>query len=156
MMQTNKILSLSVLFFFVFAPSASCKHEEPLVCKEFYDLPAAQREKDFPAYSVGKQLDIYRCAMQKKPPESGWAHDIAKGGDKIVPVLLERLNAEKNEHMQNHLIYVFEIMSENGYLKGKQEVVDQIRVRVSQISNSLIKADAEESLNRIEKNINMK
>jgi len=155
MMPTNTIIWLRVIFLLWIA-SSSCQHDEPRVCKDFYNLPASQREKDFQNYPIVKQLDIYRCAMEKKPPESGWAYDIAKGGDKIVTVLVEQLRAEKDEHMQYHLINVFEIMSEKGYLKGRQDVVDQIRVKVSHISNSLVKTDAEKSLDKIEKNVNVK
>lgn len=60
---------------------------------------------------------------------------------------------EKDEWMQNAIIDIFRVMSNDGYLRGKTEDVQQIRDTVSRMKTSRIKKEAEESLKEIESNV---
>ena len=83
MSPETKLMYIVLPLLFTWVPNSSCgKGEMPAVCKEFYQLSAQQRENDFSTYPVDKQLSIYRCAVERRPPESGWAYDIANGGEK--------------------------------------------------------------------------
>lgn len=156
MMTNIKALYLIAVLLFSSELNFSCRHEEPAVCREFHNLSGQQQEKDFPTFPVEKQLEIYRCEMQMKPPASSWAYEIAKGGGKIIPIVLEKLKIEKEETRQNDLIYLFQVMSEEGYLHDRQDVADQIRQVVSKMKYSAIRNQAQEALNQIEKNIRSK
>lgn len=153
MIPGKRFQALVVPIFFVLALNSTCKQEMPAVCKQFYDLSGLAREKEFPTYPVNKQLDIYRCAMQMKPPISVWAYDIAKGGEKKIPAVMERLTAEKDEVMQYHLVRLLRVMSEEPYFRGRQDIADQIGKVVSRMRTSPLKTQAQEALNEIEKNI---
>ncbi|MGI8732267.1 MAG: hypothetical protein ACR2LM_03070 [Pyrinomonadaceae bacterium] len=148
----NKIVCLMIVLLVALAPNSSCRHETPGVCREFYDLSGQQREKEFPTYLADKQLDIYRCEMQRKPPASGWAYDIAKGGEKKLPFVIDRLKAERDHVMQYHFIHLLQVMSEQPYFRGRQDVVDQVREVISRMSYSPARTQAQEALSEIEKN----
>jgi hypothetical protein len=149
----SKALCLTLVLLFTLTPSSSCSVEEqPPVCKDFYALSGQEREKEFPGYVVGRQLDIYRCEMKRKPPASGWAYDIAKGGERKLPVVTERLNAERDPVMQYYFIHLIQIMSEEPYFRGNLEVVDQVRQVISRMDSSPARTQAQEALTEIEKN----
>ncbi len=151
--MVSKVVCLASLLLFTLAPSSSCSVEEPPpVCKDFYDLSGQEREKQFPGYAVDRQLDIYRCEMKRKPPASGWAYDIAKGGERKLSVVTERLKAERDPVMQYHFIHLIQIMSEEPYFRGKREVADQVRQVISRMDSSPAKTQAQEALSEIEKN----
>lgn len=153
MVTKIKFLCIVAMLLFTLGLPSCCRHEMPPMCREFYDLPAPQQEKQFPTYPLEKQLDIYRCEMRRKPPVLGRAYDIASGGEKNIPVLLEQLRAEKDEIIQGDFIYIFQIMSREGYLRDKQEVVEQIKRVVSQMTYYRDKEQAQEALDEIEKNV---
>jgi len=122
------------------------------VCKDFYDLPGKERETEFPKYDVNKQLDIYVCAMRRKPPISTWAYDIAKGGENKMPVVLKRLREEQDPVMQYHLIHLLQIMSEESYFRGRRDVVEEVREVISRMGYSPAKTQAQEAFSEIERN----
>lgn len=153
MTMSSKAVCLSVILLLGLVDTSSCRHETPAVCQEFYNLSGQQQEKEFSTYSVEKQLEIYRCEMGKKPPASGWAYDIAKNGEKSVPAVLAKLKGEKDETMQYHLIYIFQVMAEKGHLRERQDVSEQIKQVIAQMKYSVIKEQAQEALNEIEKNV---
>ena len=123
------------------------------VCKDFYNLAPQEQATQFRTYPIEKQLEIYRCEMRRKPPNLGRAYDIASGGEKVIPVLVEQLRSEEDEHVDNDLIYIFRIMSRDGYLDHKQDVVEQIKEAVSRIKFYRTRQAAQESLDEIEKNV---
>src|SRR5262249_1368444 len=124
----------------------------PTVCKDFYDLPGPERGRQFPGYSLERQLEIYHCAMQLRPQQLIWAWDIADGGEKVIPELLGRMKSEQSERTQAELIFIFRIMSRRGYLRDRQDVVEAIREAVSHMGRS--RNWAQESLDEIEENMN--
>ena len=148
----SKSISLAMVALLFLAQASSCGHETPPTCKKFDDLSGPERERQFPTYDVDTQLDIYVCAMQRKPPISTWAYDIAKGGEKKLPAVTQRLMAEQDPVMQYHFIHLLQIMSEEPYFRGKQDVVNQVRQVISKMSQSPARAQAEQALSEIEKN----
>jgi hypothetical protein len=153
-MKTNSsMLCLVAVIVLMGGGEVSCSHEMPAVCNEFFALPVEQQDKAFANFSINKQLDVYHCGMQMRPPLRGMAYEIAKGGEKIIPDLLQRLTTEKSEWMQYAIIDIFRVMSNKGSLRGRQDVMYQIKQVVSQMKIDRIKEDAQEALNTIEKNI---
>ena len=152
MILQNQVVRFAMVVLLASGQGSSCRHDTPPVCKEFHDLSGQVREKEFPTYAVDKQLDIYRYEMQKKPPASGWAYDIAKGGEGKLPAVTQRLKAEQDAVMQYHFIHLLQIMSEEHYFRGRQDIVDQVREVVSRMSYSPARTQAEEALSEIEKN----
>src|ERR1700686_4190477 len=133
MIPTEKLLCLAVMLLLGCFSTGGCGHQMPSLCKEFYDLTPQDQEVEFRVFSVEKQLEVYRCEMRRKPPNLGRAYDIASRGVEVIPILLERLKAEEDEHFDNDLIYIFRIMSRDGYLEGRKDVVDEIKNVVSRI-----------------------
>ena len=152
MILQNQVVRFAMVLLLTSAQGPSCKHDTPPVCKGFYDLSGTVREKEFPTYAVDKQLDIYRCEMQKKPPASGWAYDIAKGGEGKLAAVTQRLKAEQDPVMQYHFIHLLQIMSEEHYFRGKHHIVNEVREVISRMGSSPVRTKAEEALSEIEKN----
>jgi hypothetical protein len=89
--------------------------------------------------------------LRKKPPERGWAYEIAKGGEKIIPDVLQELETEKDEWVQVNIIHVLQIMSAKGYLHNRQDVVDEASKVISRMKYSFYREDAKKALEDIEK-----
>ncbi len=136
------------------ALGSGCRLTMPAECKEFYALAPPQRETDFRAYPLEKQLDIYQCGMGRRhPPDQGLAWEIADGGEKIVPFLLDRLKAEKSEGDQENIIFIFQVMSRKGHLHGKRDVISQVKQVISAMNYSDVQARNQQRLEEIERNI---
>ncbi len=151
-MRISKILCLVMMTFALQGSEVGCRQEQPPACKEFFAETIEHQETLFRTLPLERQLEIYRCGMNRRPPTLALAYAIAKGGEKIVPALTDVLRNEKDEWMQNAIIDIFRVMSNDGYLRGKADAVKQIRDTVSIMKTSMIKKEAEESLKEIEAN----
>jgi hypothetical protein len=133
--------------------SLGCGPEASEECKEYYAQPSYERDHAFrDSYSIEKQLNIYRCGMQRRPPEFGLAVYIAERGEKNLPIILDRFKAEKDEPTKVGMLFIFELMSQKGYLRGKPDVVDQLNKVVSSMQSKIGREQGEESLKKIIKN----
>jgi hypothetical protein len=104
-------------------------------CKEYYAQPSYERDHAFrDSYSIEKQLNIYRCGMQRRAPEFGMASYIAEGGKKNLPIILDRFKAEKDEPTTVGMLFIFELMSQKNYFRRRQDVVEQLKQVVSSMS----------------------
>jgi hypothetical protein len=133
------------------AGALGCKFEMPPACKDFYEsLTDEQQEDQFPTYPLEKQLEVYHCGMQYRPPIRIWAWEISKRGEQIIPDLVQRLKAEPDQARQADLIYIFLALSQQGYLYNRDDVVEVVREKVSHMGRS--RGRAQDSLDEIEKN----
>lgn len=122
-------------------------------CKEFFSMPAGRREKEFRTYSLDRQLAVSRCGMARLPPETVYAAYIAERGESAVEPLAERLEGERDELTQVSIINVFEMMAVKGHLRGRRDVVERIRQVAGRMKFSAFREMAQESLTRIERNM---
>lgn len=128
----------------------------PEECRGFFDLTRQQRELEFKGYPLEKQLDLYLCGMKVEPPQLGFAYNIADHGEKAIPVLVKRLKAPDNEIDQENIIYVFEVMSDRGLLRGRKDVIADISQVIDNMKISQVKQRSEERLKKIEINSGIK
>ena len=124
----------------------------PNECKEFFSLSLDQRGDVFPSYPLDKQLRIYRCGLDRRPPATHLAVYIADKGEPAIPALLEKLEGEKDELFQYGIIDVFQVMSVKGYLRSRSDVLKRIRQVVSQMKISTFREMSEKALTEIEHN----
>jgi hypothetical protein len=142
------VISLAVCFIFTGCPTTPMSVE----CKAFFSQPSSVQEKQFRTYDLEKQLDFYRCGMRRRPPESSLSILIAERGAPVVPVLLQKLEAEKDELFQYAIIDIFEVMSVKGQLRGRKDVVARIKQVVANMKFSTFREMAKRDLEEIEKN----
>jgi len=135
---------------------SACPPKPPAECRSFLELSLEQRSVEFQTYPLEKQLEIYLCAMKTEPPNSSLAYSIADRGEQAVPVVVAKLKSLKNEGDQEDVIYVLEVMSDRGYLRGKKEVISQIRDVVDAMKLDLIKNRSSERLRKIQVNSGVK
>ena len=122
--------------------------QRPQECRDVIDVSREQGYTKFRAYPIDTQLDVYLCAMHVEPPDLGLAELIADRGEAAIPVLLQKLQGGEREIDQEHIIYVFEVMSERGLLRGRKDIIDNIR---QVIENMKITAVKQRSLERLKK-----
>jgi hypothetical protein len=79
----------------------------------------------------------------------GLASYIAEAGEKAIPVLLDRLKAEKDESTQADMIYIFELMADKGHLRGRLDVIEQIKHVIGSMRYSITKTEAQKTLDNI-------
>jgi hypothetical protein len=125
-------------------------------CRQFLDLPRQQRQEQFKTYSVEKQLDVYLCAMNVEPPDLSLADKIADRGETAIPSLIEKLKTSQREIDQEDIIYVFEVMSDRGLLRGRKDVIAEISQVIDNMKISQEKQTSEERLKKIEINSGIK
>jgi hypothetical protein len=121
-------------------------------CRDFFLRPASEREQLFKTYDLDKQLDLYRCGMGRRPPDSSLPLFIADRGETAIPTLLDKLDTEKDEMFQYGIIDIFEVMSVKGYLRNRRDVIERIRQMVAKMKISTFRDMSREALSQIEKN----
>lgn len=125
----------------------------PTECRKFFSVPLDQQGKVFSTYSLEMQLDLFRCGLKhRRPPATYLADHIADRGAAAIPVLLEKVETEKDELFQSGLIEVFEVMAEKGYLRNQPQAIKRIREVVAAMKIPTFKETAQEDLEKIEKN----
>lgn len=122
-------------------------------CKEYLNLHPDQRLSQFQSYPIEKQVSVYLCMARREAPDLGLAESIAKQGESVIPYLVERLKSEPDEYDQRKIILIFEVLSENGHLRAKQDVLTCIREVVSSMKDAGHKEIAVERLQAIEQNV---
>lgn len=138
---------------FTYSICLSCLPPRPSSeCRAFYDLTPQVRVETIRGSTVERQLVLYECGMYQEPP-TDYAGDLADGGEKIVPVVLDRLKAEKSETRQDHLIHVFEQLGLKGHLRGRRDIADRLSQVVSSMKNDEIKNASEKRLRVINENL---
>lgn len=125
-------------------------------CQEFLDLSTQQQDSEFGKYSIEKQLDVYLCAMKVHPPYSSLARDIAQRGESAVPVIMKKMKTVRSEMEQYDLIYVLEVMSDSGSLRGRKDVVADISQVIDNMKFDVVRQRSLESLKKIEINSGIK
>ena len=128
----------------------------PDECKEFFARPLDEHGKVISSYTFDKQLRIYRCALDRRPPERTLAIYIAARGEPAIPALLDRLESEKDELFQYGIIDILEVMSIKGYLRNRADVVSRVRQVVTKMKIQTFREMSEKSLSEIEENIRTK
>jgi hypothetical protein len=125
-------------------------------CEAFVALSPAERQIESRKYTTDKQIDIYLCAMKQEPPDLELADQISDGGQAVIPLLIERLKTVNSEVDQHDLIYVFEVVSRRGYLRGRADVVAQISDVVDNMKLAPTKEDSQARLKKIQINSGVK
>ena len=121
-------------------------------CKEFFALPLDEHGAIISNYPLEKQLRIYRCALDRRPPERSLAIYIANRGAEAISPLLEKLEGEKDELSQYGIIDILQVMSVKGYLRNRPDALNRIRRVVAQMKISSFREMSEQALKDIEQN----
>lgn len=130
--------------------------QRPQDCRDVIDVSREQGYAKFRTYPIEKQLDVYLCAMHVEPPDLGLADEIAKQGEPVIPALIERLKSSEREIDQEDIIYVFEVMSDSGTLRGRKDVIADISQVIDNMKISQVKQASEERLKKIQINSGIK
>ena len=126
-------------------------------CEFSYNTPSSQIEREFSGYDLEKQLTIHYCKMTARPGSSIYSYEIAKRGEVIIPVLLQKLtsdnykNSYEAETKKYGIVLILQRLAEKGELKNK-EVVRIIERAVSDFKTPRIREEALESLAEIKRN----
>jgi hypothetical protein len=126
---------------------------QPHDCTEFFDLPVEQQAAEFQKYTSERQVDIYLCGASMEPADLSPASYIVAKGEKNIPFLLQRLKMERYENDKVKILYLFELLASRGYVKGRQDVFNQLEETVSAMKIGTFKAQGEEELKEIKKNL---
>lgn len=125
-------------------------------CRQFFALKLEQRHREFRAYPIDKQLDVYLCAMKVEPPDTSLANDIADRGSEAIPLVLARIKSVKSEVEQEILIDVLEASAERGYLRNRTDVVAELSNVIESMTISQVRERSLKSLKQIEVNSGIK
>ncbi len=121
----------------------------PSQCASFFALSSDERGKVFPGYPLEEQLVIYRCGMNRRPPDTYLAGYIADRGEPAIPVLLTKLEQESDELTQVSIISIFESMAAKGHLRNRADVLSKIQTVISHMRTQVFKDMASKSLEKM-------
>jgi hypothetical protein len=125
-------------------------------CRSFLALPAVDQHSVFQQKTLSKQMDLCLCALRQEPPDLQLAYEISDRGEEAIPVLKEKLANARDEVDQHDIIFIFELMSRKGYLRGKSELITEIRDVVDAMTIAPVKEDATAILKKIQINTGIK
>jgi len=129
-----------------------CSREYPLEHEAFLELPRDQRKAALEQHPPEEQVDLYVSAMLvKHPPDLELADAVAANGTRVLPLLIERLQAEKREVVQVDLLYVLLRMQQMGEadVAGDAETMATLEGVVSAMKDPAWKREASDFVNRI-------
>jgi len=129
-----------------------CSREYPREHEAFLELPRDQRRPVLQQHPPEEQVDLYVSAMLvKHPPDLELADVVAANGTRVLPVLIERLRAEKREVVQVDLLYVVLRMQEMGEanVAGDPEAMSTLEGVVSAMKDPALKREASGFVDRI-------
>jgi hypothetical protein len=135
---------------------AACTNGRSPECEAFLALSPTNRDIEFKKYSAARQIDMYLCATKQEPPGLELADQISDRGEEAIPLLMEKLKTANSEVDKHDLIYVFEVMSRTGYLRGRTDVVAEISDIVNGMKVAPVKEDSRERLKKIQINSGVK
>lgn len=122
----------------------SCGTKAPSECRQLCGLSEEQQHSAFKSYPAEKQLDLYvncedekGCWRDSESPHDYYGQWMAED-KKALPVLLERLQSEKDERVQQDILYVLRFMAVNGHLKGEHDVPKIVNRAVENMKGSLV------------------
>ncbi len=149
-MKRSKLILSAVMVVASGLPSCTRWSAE---CEDlFLNTPHEQLATKFRAYPIERQLDLYLCGMTVHPPVIESAYIIAERGEEAIPFVLSKLKSVNNEQEQEDLIYILEVMSNRGHLRGKRDVVDEIRQVIMRMQIGIVRSESLQRLRRIEAN----
>jgi len=137
-MNKSKLLTLTVLLSLCI--SLSCNFQTSARCQQLCSLPYYQKNKTFLSESVKGQTDLYlecTCKEDSLTSDYRFAGYVAKNGKEAIPILIERLKAEKDENKQLKIISVFGQMSVED-LHGRQDVVALVKQTVTNMKSGFL------------------
>ena len=141
-----------VIFPLICALSAGCTSRHVAPCKSFIELPLEQQQARFKTCPLEQQLELYHCAMRQSPPIMGYEYEIAGHGEKIVPILIEKLRIEKEDDSKLELIRILQVMSKRTDVHNKQDMIEQVGRSVSSIRFYQMRQKAQDMFEDIKKN----
>lgn len=113
----------------------SCRPKVPSECSQLCGLSEEKQHSAFKSFPAGKQLDLYlscenekSCWRDSESPHDYYGQWMAEDKE-ALPILLERLRSERDEQVQQDIIYVLRFMAVNGHLRdehGISEVVNRV------------------------------
>ena len=156
--ESKRRLMISLLLLFGIFLNMSCfkRHDQPEVCKRFFSS-GPRSEKRFLSHSVEDQFKLHRCSLQQIP-SIGYHSAMAEGGEKLVPFLVEKLNAKhKNRYERDLTILaasqVLALLAISGDLDNHRYVVPLLERKISLMKFDVDKDEATDDLKTIKERL---
>lgn len=107
--------------------------------KDLEDLmrirPEAKRIEEFRKKPIDEQIDLYLYAMRTEPPHLGFARYLALNGESMIPHVMSRMVADKDDWNKAHLIHLLRAMAEgNVPVRENAPLIIQVRAQISQMN----------------------
>lgn len=154
---TNKNYSFYVVALLLVSMFSECpmgsQKTIPEEYKSFFELSKKEQCKEFRNYPLDKQFDIAIINRSRsRPPNELFFAVIASEGKEALPFLLNKLQIEKDEYIQEHIINILSIMTVDYYkLDDRKEIFELIKTTTSNMKNSAIKHTCTIYLEQMEK-----
>jgi hypothetical protein len=124
---------------------SSCQY--PAEYFEFRKLSLDEQHAKFRTFPFEKQIDFHLLSMVNEPPDSRFSEDIASRGNEALPVLINRINAEREDYRRVDLMVVFVTMHQRFLnLAHNRNVLEALRQIVPKMENKTWKAMFRENL----------
>jgi hypothetical protein len=144
-------LTSTAIFLLSCLLTGGCVDSHLAECKRFVELPLEQQQAKFKTYALEKQLELYHCAMKQRPPVMGYEYEISGHGEKIIPILVEKLRVEKEDDSKLELIRILQVMFRRGDVRDPQSIIEEVGRAVSSIRLYQMKLRGQEMVEDMKK-----
>ncbi|MGH9822625.1 MAG: hypothetical protein ACREDR_05170 [Blastocatellia bacterium] len=99
---------------------------------------------------IEKQIDVYRYAMRRMPPDESYADIVASNGKSAIPILLKELHDEQGDYEKRNLFVVFLEMHRRYFdLNGEPGLLDKLEFEQQRISDRFWRNETKRFLDEI-------
>ena len=148
-------IGLVILLLCSCSPALIVSDKQDLSYEEFFKLPLSESTNVFSSYSLNIQYEIYMAGMKRHPPRQHLAFEIARKGKSVVPYLLEKLGNEATDTSKYNIIFIFQVMKENGHydLNNEPKDIEIVENVVATMKYEVVRDRSNQSLNIIKTKI---
>jgi hypothetical protein len=108
---------------------AGCRDNEDIhAYRKFVAGPAAQVKANFLALSPKEQVAVYVVGISRlRPSDTRFARTLAAEGDRVLPALVEELNAQRRGVPPQQLVLVLAIMASEHHLESARQLAPKVK-----------------------------
>src|SRR5438128_8005098 len=98
--KITNIASVLLLLTIGMGAQTKCGYHPPPEYKRIFGLPSDQQKEEFRKLPLDKQVEMYRYAMYREPPDLKYSDFLASNGKEAIPYLLQRLREEESDYFK--------------------------------------------------------
>jgi hypothetical protein len=147
----RRLTAFAVLLISFLGVAGKCNYRAKPEYERIFGLPYNQQMAEFHKLSPENQVEMYLYAVYGEPPAYQYVDYLARGGERVVPPIMARLEADEDEYTKSALAMVLARMHRKRYydLTTHPEIIDRLKVECAKVKGEEDKDDCNRSMQEI-------